>query len=120
MKVDKASMSESVEARVSFLDRRVAERYGLLPSETVWRPKFGGSIAASWMDDSPAFRSFAESVVLGPRGWVDRLGLRGAMRSYFRDRRPGYPFPYPVGTFRNVAWRLLLLDLWSAKFLSRP
>src|SRR6185369_13861086 len=76
MKVDKASMAESVEARAPYLDRRIAEfayrtpgkwllrngenkyllralaRQGkLLPSEASARPKFGAPLAASWMDD---------------------------------------------------------------------
>src|SRR5262245_21311401 len=84
MKVDKASMSVSVEARVPYLDQRVAEiayqipkgrllaegteknvlrrvarRFRLLPEETMARPKAGGSVAASWMDEQPAFHSFA-------------------------------------------------------------
>ena len=71
MKVDKASMSVSVEARAPYLDRRVAEiaytipkdyllaegtdklalrvmaeRHRLLPQEITRRPKFGASIAA--------------------------------------------------------------------------
>src|SRR5262249_37904084 len=73
MKVDKASMSVSVEARVPFLDQRVVEiayriprtqllsrdnekqilrnmarHHRLLPDQTTKRRKFGASIAASW------------------------------------------------------------------------
>lgn len=141
MKVDKASMSVSVEARAPYLDRRiariayrtpegrllgdgtnkwllrrVAEQYNLLPSETTWRRKFGGSIAASWMDDSPTFRSFARERILHPDGWVDRLGLRKAMVDYFAGRRSGAAFPYPISIFRNLAWRMLLLNLWSQRY----
>ena len=81
MKVDKASMAASVEARVPFLDvrvaeegfraprslllrdgtnkvllRRIAERRHLLPQEITQRAKFGASMAASWMDEAPGFR----------------------------------------------------------------
>src|SRR6185295_4034179 len=97
-------MSVSVEARAPYLDRRVAEiaysvpdryllaegtdklilrqmaeRHGLLPQEITRRPKFGASIAASWMDESPEFRRYAREVILSGEGWVDRLQLRSAM-----------------------------------------
>lgn len=141
MKVDKASMSVSVEARAPFLDRRVAEiayratapellkngtnkyllrsmaeRYELLPVEITRREKFGASIAASWMDESQKFRDFARQVILDRNGWVDELGLRGAMTEYFAGRRAGYAFPRAISIFSNLAWRLLLLNLWSRRY----
>ncbi|MDZ4814538.1 MAG: asparagine synthase (glutamine-hydrolyzing), partial [Pseudomonadota bacterium] len=86
MKVDKASMAESIEARAPYLDRRVAElafrtpqawlqrggenkyllralarRERLLPDVISQRPKFGAPLAASWMDDHPEFRQFARA-----------------------------------------------------------
>ena len=143
MKVDKASMSVSVEARAPFLDHRIAGRalslpkerllkngrrkailreiaaeHELLPPETVNRPKFGGSIAMNWMDDDPEFRSFARDVVLdGNARWTDRLGLRGAMEDYFDEGRRGYPFPHPLSLLRVIAWRLMQLNLWSEHYL---
>jgi len=142
MKVDKASMSVSVEARAPFLDRRVAEiayrtpasellrdgtnkailrsmaeRFALLPPEICRRPKFGASIAASWMDMSENFREFARSVILDRKGWVDELRLRGAMTDYFNGRRTGYAFPRAISIFSNLAWRLLLLNLWSRRYV---
>jgi asparagine synthase (glutamine-hydrolysing) len=142
MKVDKASMSVSVEARAPFLDRRVAEiayrtasshllgegtnklllrsmaeRYKLLPQEITRRPKYGASIAASWMDESQQFRRFASDVILDKRGWVDQLGLRPAMNDYFNGRRLGYAFPRAISIFSNLAWRLLLLNLWSRLYM---
>jgi asparagine synthase (glutamine-hydrolysing) len=142
MKVDKASMAASVEARVPFLDvriaklaytiprslllrggtnkyllRRVAERYGLLPPELIARPKFGASIAASWMDEIPSFRTFARDVVLDSSGWVDQLELRPAMEDYFGGRRRGYRFPHGLSIFSILAWRLLMLNLWSRHYL---
>jgi asparagine synthase (glutamine-hydrolysing) len=138
MKVDKASMSVGVEARVPYLDPRVvgvafrtprhllmtassekqilrdmAHAYNLLPIETVRRPKFGAAVAASWMDVQPGFRIFAREVILAGGGWTDALGLTGAMRAYFLEDKSGYPAPHAISIFRNLAWRLLLLELWS-------
>ncbi|MBG9389066.1 asparagine synthase (glutamine-hydrolyzing) [Caenimonas aquaedulcis] len=141
MKVDKASMAESVEARAPYLDRRVAElawrtplewllrggenkyllramarREGLLPAAASARPKFGAPLAAEWMDSDPGFRAFAREQVLGG-GWSRRLGLGGAMAHYFDKGRTGYAFPHPLSILRNVAWRVLLLELWSRHYL---
>jgi asparagine synthase (glutamine-hydrolysing) len=141
MKVDKASMSVSLEARAPFLDRRVAElayrtpqnlllaqgtdklllrsmaeRFKLLPPAIARRPKYGASIAASWMDESEELRKYARQVVLERNGWTDELGLRPAMTDYFTKRRQGYSFPHEISIFRNVAWRLLLLNLWSRRY----
>jgi asparagine synthase (glutamine-hydrolysing) len=145
MKVDKASMAVSVEARVPYLDQRVAEiayripkdlllaegteknvlrrvarRFELLPEETLTRPKFGGSIAVSWLDDQPAFRDFAKDVILADGGWTEALGLRPAMIEYFVNNRRGYAFPRAISIFRNVAWRLLILELWSKAYRIAP
>jgi asparagine synthase (glutamine-hydrolysing) len=141
MKVDKASMSVSVEARAPYLDRRVAalaygvperyllaegteklvlrsmaERHRLLPVEITRRAKYGASIATSWIDDSADFRRYAREVVLAPDGWAARLGLRRAMTDFFDGRSSGHRFPRAVGVFRHLAWRLLLLNLWSRKY----
>jgi asparagine synthase (glutamine-hydrolysing) len=141
MKVDKASMAASVEARTPFLDqrvaeiayripprhllsatsekevlRRLAERYRLLPEATLSRRKFGASIAASWMDESPSFRQYARERILAPGGWTKALGLDGAMRAYFLHGRSGYPFPWSISIFSNLAWRLLLLELWAPHY----
>lgn len=142
MKVDKASMAVSVEARVPFLDARVAEiayrvpgeqllgsgseklllrsmaeRYRLLPNMILNRKKFGASIAASWMDDSIVFRSYARDVILDNSSWVDELGLRRAMVGYFDKGKAGYRFPRSISIFRNLAWRLLIVNLWSRSYL---
>ncbi|HRW64688.1 MAG TPA: asparagine synthase (glutamine-hydrolyzing) [Candidatus Competibacter sp.] len=138
MKVDKASMAASVEARTPFLDQRVAEiayriparhllsaesekevlrrmagRYRLLPEATLCRRKFGASIVASWMDESESFRCYARDIILAPGGWTEALGLDGAMRDYFLRGRNGYPFPWAISIFSNLAWRLLTLELWA-------
>jgi asparagine synthetase B (glutamine-hydrolysing) len=142
MKVDKASMAESVEARAPYLDRRVAEyafrtprewllrngenKYllralarhrGLLPAEASGRPKFGAPLAASWMDDDAAFRAFARERLLDKGSQTDRLGLGKAMHAYFDQGKSGYGFPAGLSVFRNLAWRLLLLELWAAHYL---
>ena len=49
---------------------------------------------------------------------MDELGLRPAMTDYFAGRRQGYAYPRAVGIFSNLAWRLLLLNLWSVRYLS--
>jgi asparagine synthase (glutamine-hydrolysing) len=145
MKVDKASMSVSVEARVPYLDQRVAEigyripkdllleegteksmlrrvarRFKLLPEETLARPKLGGSMAASWLDEQPAFRSFARDIILARGGWTEALGLRSAMEDYFVNNRAGYAFPRAISIFRNLAWRLLILEMWSNAYRVAP
>jgi asparagine synthase (glutamine-hydrolysing) len=145
MKVDKASMSVSVEARVPYLDQRIAEiayrvpgerlladrtekrilrdiarGHGLLPEETVTRRKAGGSLAMNWMDDQPKFRRFAQDIILGRGGWTEELGLVPAMTNYFVKNRPGYPFPHAISIFRNLAWRLLILEMWSSFYGLSP
>jgi asparagine synthase (glutamine-hydrolysing) len=144
MKVDKASMAESVEARAPYLDRRIAElayrtprewllrggenkyllravarQHGLLPTAISGRPKYGAPLAASWLDDDVAFRAFASDLILNSGSQTEQLGLAAPMREYFHHGRSGYAFPFGLSLFRNLAWRLLLLELWSAHYL-RP
>lgn len=146
MKVDKASMSASVEARAPFLDRRVAEiayrtpgelllangtnksllrtmasRYKLLPQEIIERAKFGAPLAATWLDDSPELRAAARRLVLeSEHSWVDAAGLRDAMTRYFDLGQRGYPLPRPLSIFQHLAWRLFLLSLWSEQYGVMP
>jgi asparagine synthase (glutamine-hydrolysing) len=144
MKVDKASMAESVEARAPYLDRRIAQlayrtprdwllrggenkyllralarQRGLLPESASARAKFGAPLAANWMDEDEGLRRFAREHLLDPASQTHRLGLGRAMEAYYRDGRAGYRFPAAVSVFRNLAWRLLLLELWSQHYL-RP
>ena len=142
MKVDKASMAVSVEARVPFLDvrvaregfrtprslllrdgtnkyllREVARRNNLLPPQIATRPKLGGSIASDWLDTSPHFRAFARDVILDRQSMTHTLGLTGEMRAYFDHKRQGRPFPWGISIYSIVAWRLLLLNLWAKHYL---
>lgn len=142
MKVDKASMSESVEARAPYLDRRIAElawrtpaawlqlggenKYllravarhsALLPPAIMARKKFGAPLASGWMDNDAEFRNFARGVILAAGSQTERLGLTPAMRAYFDEGRSGYPFPAALSIFSNLAWRLLLLELWARVYL---
>lgn len=143
MKVDKASMAESVEARAPYLDRRVAElawrtpgawlqrggenkyllralgrQQGLLPPAISGRIKFGAPLAASWMDDDAAFRGFARNLILAPGSQTEQAGLAPAMQGFFERGIQGYAFPRGLSVFRNLAWRLLLLELWAGCFLT--
>jgi hypothetical protein len=70
-------------------------------------------MATSWLDEQPTFRSFAKGIILARGGWTEALGLRPAMVDYFVNNRAGYPFPRAVSIFRNLAWRLLILEMWS-------
>jgi asparagine synthase (glutamine-hydrolysing) len=141
MKVDKASMAESIEARAPYLDRRVAElayrtprdwllrngenkyllralarRESLLPASTSGRIKFGAPLAADWMETDPAFRSFARERILDGH-WSSQAGLRDAMTRYFDEGQSGFGFPRPISIFQNLAWRFLLLELWAPHYL---
>jgi hypothetical protein len=100
--------------------RRVARCFNLLPEETLTRPKFGGSMAASWLDEQPTFRNFAKAIILAKGGWTEALGLRPAMVDYFVNNRAGYNFPCAVSIFRNLAWRLLILEMWSNAYRVVP
>ena len=70
------------------------------------------------MDDDSRFRAFARDVVLDPAGWARPLGVRRAMEAYFQHGKKGFPFPHPISIFRIVAWRMLLLNLWSRRYLA--
>jgi asparagine synthetase B (glutamine-hydrolysing) len=142
MKVDKASMAESVEARAPFLDRRVADyalrtprewllrgkenkyllralarREQMLPDSISERPKFGAPLAASWMDDNFEFRRFARERLLDGV-WAQRVGLRKPMMDYFERGFAGYAWPRGLSVLRNTAWRLLLLELWAPHYIT--
>lgn len=142
MKVDKASMAESVEARAPYLDRRIASlayrtpgswllrnrenkyllralarRGALLPDAISKRKKFGAPLAADWMESDLEFRAFARERMLASGSQTEALGLDRAMRAYFDSGRSGYQWPSSLSIFQNLAWRLLLLELWAPSYL---
>lgn len=142
MKVDKASMAESVEARAPFLDRRIADiayrtpkdwllRNGtnkyllravgsadkLLPEATTCRPKFGAPLAASWMDSDASFREFVAERLLDPNSLARELGFGKRMEAYLHRGVSGDRWPGAISIYRNLAWRLLLLELWAPHYL---
>ena len=143
MKVDKASMAESVEARAPFLDRRIADiafrtprewllrggenkyllravarRIGTLPPEIPARVKHGAPLAGSWMDDDDSFRAFARERLLGTDSEAKKLGFESILRAYFDRKLAGFPFPSGYSLFRNLVWRLLALELWAPHYLA--
>ncbi len=146
MKVDKASMAESVEARVPFLDSRIAEiayripgeqligenhqtkslirrmalRYNLLPADITDQQKFGIGLPAEWMGDSSIFKTYARDIILDKGGWTENLGFSNAMESFFDKNQQGFPPPRAISLFRNLSWKLLLLNLWSRSYDIEP
>lgn len=142
MKVDKASMAESIEARAPYLDRRIANiafrtpseyllregtnkwllralgaERGLLPASIARRAKFGAPLAASWMDDDASFRAFAADRLLASGSLTRQLGFGPAMEAYLRRGIAGQRWPRALSIYRNLAWRLLLLELWAPHYL---
>jgi hypothetical protein len=61
-----------------------------------------------------------QKVILARGGWTEALGLRPAMEDYFVNNRVGYAFPRAVSIFRNLAWRLLILEMWSNAYRVAP
>ena len=51
---------------------------------------------------------------------TEALGLRPAMEDYFVNNRAGYAFPRAISIFRNLAWRLLILEMWSNAYRVAP
>jgi len=68
------------------------------------------------MDDDHEFRRFARERILDG-AWSEQLRVKGAMSSYFDQGLTGYAFPRSLSLFRNVAWRVLLLELWAKHYL---
>lgn len=144
MKVDKASMAESVEARTPYLDRRiavfayglprsallngdqnklilrkVASLDGLLPETIGARVKYGAPLDASWMDSDASIRALARARLFADGSMTERYGLRSVMSEYLIDRKSGQRWPCAISIYRGLAWRLLLMELWAEAVL-RP
>ena len=74
-------------------------------------------MAASWMDESPQFRSYAREKILGPGSVTAEFGLETPMRKYFDQGLRGRPVPSGLSIYSIVAWRLLLLNVWAGRYL---
>jgi asparagine synthase (glutamine-hydrolysing) len=138
MKVDRASMAYSVEARVPYQDRRVIEfvttlprqffrsptrnklllrhmavRHRLLPAEITDRKKLGLMMPDEWIGSESEFSRAAAELVLRPDSWAQKLGYAGAVRNYFDggERKSLRFFRKHVG-LGTLAWRLFVLESW--------
>jgi asparagine synthase (glutamine-hydrolysing) len=100
-----------------YLLRALARQGGLLPAAISSRRKFGAPLAASWMDDDREFRGWARERLLHTASQTRKLGLAGAMHKYFDAGATGERWPRAISIFPNLAWRLLLLELWSDTYL---
>ena len=146
MKVDKACMAESVEARVPYLDSRVAElaykiprdfligqnhetkkvltnmarRFNLLPESILQQKKFGIGLPPEWVYKSSDFRKYSEEVILDKSGWTYSLGMDKVMIDYFKNGKSGSRFPGAISIYGNLAWKLLILNLWSRALQVSP
>jgi asparagine synthase (glutamine-hydrolysing) len=125
MRVDKITMSTSVEARVPFLDPSIvsytmslpralkvpggrrkdllkAACRGLIPDEVIDREKRGfGAPMVEWLRDD--FGREAESVILGSRLVRERLLDADRIRLLFARHRRGHDTSVPLWTLYNLA-----------------
>jgi asparagine synthase (glutamine-hydrolysing) len=132
MKVDKMSMSVSLEARVPYLDHRIVElvagmpsdlkwrggsKYllkraaaAVLPAEVIGRPKHGFTLPlAEWLRGE--LREMATDLLLGPRARARGLFHRPAVERSWAGYLAGRD-----GCFMQV-WVLLNLEVWCRVFL---
>ena len=146
MKVDRASMANSVEARVPYQDPRVvalalslprsyllkenqdkrvlrhmALKHRLLPEEIVARPKFGMMMPSSWLKDDARLFDYARKVVCSNPELLAALGVGRQVKAFF-DGREGKAWRH----FRRhlalstLVWRLFVLELWRRSYLGDP
>ena len=140
IKVDRASMAESIEARTPYLDhrvvaagmrfsatelavdqerkrplRRLAAKLGRLPKAIVDRTKFGVALAPEWLEQEPSLRRLAAEDLLAPGSIAERLGLTRLVRTYLVRGENTLALPSPHGVLQQTVWRLLLLSLWSKR-----
>jgi asparagine synthase (glutamine-hydrolysing) len=133
VKVDIASMANSLEARSPFLDHRVMEfaaslpakyklrglttKYllkralrGLLPEENLTRSKMGfGVPIGHWFRNE--LKGFLKDAVLSERalgrGYFNRRAVRQLVEEHAAGRRD----------FSHQLWTLLMLELWHQEFI---
>ncbi len=134
MKVDKTSMSVSLEARVPFLDHRLVELVagmpaalkwrgggkwllkriarGLLPDAIIDRPKHGFRLPLDrWF--RAELRAFAEDLVVGPRPRARGFFVPGVVERLWSRYLGG-----DDGAFMRV-WTLLNFEVWCRVYLDR-
>lgn len=138
MKVDRASMASSVEARVPFQDprllnlvcrwptsallgdgmnkrvlRMLAQKHQLLPAEIYQRQKFGMMLPGQWMEQASDFKNLARDAMLQPGGLADHFGLRKPMERFFAGKDDAsWRHLRKHLAYNTVAWRLAILALW--------
>jgi asparagine synthase (glutamine-hydrolysing) len=133
MRVDKITMSTSVEARVPFLDHELVEftmgvpmaakirngvpKYllkksleGLIPEDIIYRKKMGfGAPMREWLAGD--FGHAAESTIMRSRLREERLFDYDHVADMFRRHRAGHDHSLPIWTIYNLtAW----FDRWIA------
>ncbi|MBI5510238.1 MAG: asparagine synthase (glutamine-hydrolyzing) [Deltaproteobacteria bacterium] len=142
MKVDRASMAASVEARVPFQDRRVVEaacrmprtallrngtnkwmlrhlarKRSLLPSAIIDRPKLGMLMPPTWLTADPVMRRSAKDRVLAPGSWAERLCVCDPVARFFDGRAdPARRFFRKYLAYSTLSWRLFVLELWREAY----
>jgi asparagine synthase (glutamine-hydrolysing) len=119
MKVDKMSMSVSLEARVPFLDHRVVELVaampkrlaaGLIPPEIITRPKHGFRLPLDrWF--RAELRPLAEDLLLGARARGRGFFAPATVESLWRRYVAG-----ENDRFMQV-WTLVNFEIWCRGFL---
>ncbi len=146
MKVDRASMANSVEARVPYQDPRVvalalglpqshlrsenqdkrvlrhmALKYALLPEEIINRPKFGMMMPGRWLYDDARLFDFAKKVVLSNPGLLADLGVERQVTAFFQRReRKGLRHLRRHLSLSTLTWRLFVLELWRRSYFGEP
>ena len=135
VKVDIATMANSLEARSPFLDWRLMEfaarlpstfkvkgntsKYilkkaiaDLVPAENTHRPKQGFAVpVAAWFRGE--LKDFLADHVLGARFQSRALFKPAAVRRLFDDHQRG------AGDHAHHLWTLLMLELWFREFIDR-
>ncbi|HSS66713.1 MAG TPA: asparagine synthase (glutamine-hydrolyzing) [Gammaproteobacteria bacterium] len=146
MKVDRASMANSIEARVPFQDPRVvalalglpgrylqqgsqskrvlrhmALRHRLLPEKIVARPKFGMMMPGSWLKDDPRLFEFARQVVCSNPRLLADLGVERQIKAFFdgRERNALRHFRRHLA-LSTLVWRVFVLELWRRSYFGEP
>ena len=142
LKVDHASMAHSVEARVPYQDRRVAEfalatprelllekggqgkwvlrhmarRHGLVPESILDRAKMGTPVPWGWLRDGSPFAAGARDTLLAPGSWTRRLGYADLVETFLDGRAWGFPHRHlrRFDKHTNLGWLTMNLLVLDA------